>query len=115
MVMVMILVDFLVPVLMLLFGMALWKAPPDSVDKWYGYRTKRALKSQEAYVFAQIRIGKIWTAASVPLAALTLGLVLAFREHQEFETISLAVLAGQIVVMLLCMIPVEMALKKKYG
>ena len=41
MVMVMILVDFLVPVLMLLFGMALWKAPPDSVDKWYGYRTKR--------------------------------------------------------------------------
>ena len=111
MVMVMILVDFLVPVLMLLFGMALWKAPPDSVDKWYGYRTKRALKSQEAYV----RIGKIWTAAAVPLAALTLGLVLAFREHQEFETISLAVLAGQIVVMLLCMIPVEMALKKKYG
>ena len=44
--MVMILVDFLIPALMLLFGLAMWKAPSHKVDKWYGYRTRRALKSR---------------------------------------------------------------------
>ena len=42
---VMVLVSFLIPALMLLFGPAMWKCPSGEVDKWYGYRTKRSLKS----------------------------------------------------------------------
>ena len=112
---VMTLVDFLIPCLMLLFGLVFWKAPSNKVDKWDGYRTKRALKSREAYVFAQIRMGKIWAAAAIPLAAITLPLVLLYRRAAEFEKISLAIVGAQILAMLLCMIPVERALKKMFG
>ena len=108
-------IDFLIPALMLLFGLAFWKAPSKKIDKWYGYRTKRALKSQEAYMFAQVRIGRIWTAVSVPLAAAALLLVLLCGGREDFTQISLAILAGQVVIMLACMWPVERALKRKFG
>ena len=49
---VMCMVDFLIPVLMLAFGLVFWRCPSREVDKWYGYRTRRALKSPEAYVYA---------------------------------------------------------------
>ncbi len=42
---VMCMVDFLIPVLMLAFGLVFWRCPSREVDKWYGYRTRRALKS----------------------------------------------------------------------
>ena len=113
--MAMALTDFLIPALMLLFGLVFWKTPSDKVDKWYGYRTKRALKSKEAYVFAQVRMGRIWAAASIPMAAATLAFVLIFRENGGFPQISLAVMGGQAGIMVLCMIPVELALKKKFG
>lgn len=111
---VMVLTDFLIPALMLLFGLVFWKAPSDKVDKWYGYRTKRALKSREAYVFAQVRMGRIWTEAAIPMAVLTLVCVLLLRESGDFPLISLGVMGVQAGVMLLCMIPVELALKKKF-
>lgn len=113
--MVMILVDFLIPALMLLFGLAMWKAPSHKVDKWYGYRTRRALKSREAYVFAQIRMGRIWTWTALLLGAAALILALIFGRDPGFTKISLALLGGQVLVMVLAMIPVERALKKKFG
>ena len=51
---VMCMVDFLIPVLMLAFGLVFWRCPSREVDKWYGYRTRRALKSPEAYVYAPV-------------------------------------------------------------
>ena len=112
---VMVLVSFLIPALMLLFGPAMWKCPSGEVDKWYGYRTKRSLKSPEAYVFAQVKIGKIWTAAGGILAALTLAVILILGANRFAEAAALPALGIQLGVMLLSLLPVERALKKKYG
>ena len=115
MIYVMVLVSFLIPALMLLFGPVLWKCPAREVDRWYGYRTKRALKSPEAYVFAQVKLGRIWTVAGAVLAGLTLAAVLVLGAAYFSEKVSLAALSIQLGVMLLCMVPVERALKKKFG
>ena len=77
--------------------------------------TWRALKSREAYVFAQVRMGRIWTWTALPLGAAALILALLFGTDPGFTKISLALLGGQVLVMVLAMIPVERALKKKFG
>ena len=113
---VMCMVDFLIPVLMLAFGLVFWRCPSREVDKWYGYRTRRAVKSPEAYVYAQTRMGKIWSSCSIPLAGLTLAAVLFWKDSGSFEdVVSLLILAIQLAVMLLGMIPVECSLKRKFG
>lgn len=41
------------PVLMMIFGVFFMKCPPEDINKLYGYRTRRSMKDQQAWDFAQ--------------------------------------------------------------
>lgn len=53
-------VDFLLPVAMIIFGVLFAINPPSDINEHYGFRTKRSMKSKEAWRFANTQLGKIW-------------------------------------------------------
>ncbi|MEN1786431.1 MAG: SdpI family protein [Bacteroidota bacterium] len=40
-------------IILLIGGFLFKKYPPKKINPWYGYRTKRSMKNQERWVFAQ--------------------------------------------------------------
>ncbi|VEJ35943.1 Predicted integral membrane protein [Aedoeadaptatus ivorii] len=58
----------LVPIIMIVFGWLLYARGPKEINPTYGYRTKRSMKSPEAWQFAQKFFGKIWLVTDIVLA-----------------------------------------------
>jgi uncharacterized membrane protein len=52
--------DLLIPIIMVIFGLILKFKPPSKINGFYGYRTTRSMKSQNAWDYAQRRIGALW-------------------------------------------------------
>ncbi|MBZ9688959.1 SdpI family protein [Clostridium estertheticum] len=52
--------DLGIPIIMVIFGLVLRFKPPSKINSFYGYRTTRSIKSQEAWDYAQRRIGGLW-------------------------------------------------------
>lgn len=48
------LITFLTGIIYVVMGMYMQKKPPKKINHYYGYRTKRSMKSQEHWDFAQI-------------------------------------------------------------
>ena len=105
----------LVPSLVLLFGVLLRKHPPER-NALFGYRTRRSMRDQETWSFAQAYIGKLW----IPLGAVLLtasAVVTAVFWSKDVNVFGKAVEAAsyaQIAVMLLTIPITERALKKKF-
>ena len=49
----------LIPMAMLINGILHLRRPPKSINWHYGYRTKRSMKSQEAWEFVQQYCGRL--------------------------------------------------------
>ena len=52
--------NFLIPVLMIIFGRVFLKHPPKTINSIYGYRTPMSGKNQETWDFAHQYCGKLW-------------------------------------------------------
>ena len=59
---------YICPLIILVVGIVFWMYPPKKINEFYGYRTTRSRKSQEAWDFAQRYSAKLMTILS--LAAL---------------------------------------------
>lgn len=53
-------VDFLLPVSMIILGILFIINPPTNINEHYGFRTKRSMQSKETWIFANINLGKLW-------------------------------------------------------
>ena len=49
-----------VPLLMLFFGHLLSKRPPKTSNPFVGFRTRRAMRNTQTWLFAQVYAGKLW-------------------------------------------------------
>lgn len=99
----------LTPLTMLLIGRSFKNHPPKEINGIYGYRTKRSRQSEEAWEFAHIYCGKIWQTA---------GMIMLPFFGSSVNTTAIAgliILTLQTLVMCITIIPVESALKKKFG
>ncbi len=109
--------DLLIPAIMVGIGTRFLKHPPGTINAWYGYRTARSRRSQQAWDFAQRHFGKTWSLWGLVLAALS-PIPLAFFYGAPVQTVSLlggAVCCVQVVVMLTAMLPTEAAPKRRFG
>lgn len=106
----------LIPLMM--WGIGIWfeKKPPAGINGVIGYRTKRSMKSQEAWDFAQRYMGSLWKKAgilmlvpSVVATALTYGMT-----EEGIGNVSLVLIHVQMVILLVAIYPVEKALKMKF-
>lgn len=54
------LLDFTIPLMMILIGYFLYKKQPKNINYVLGYRTKRSMSSKENWIYANKRMGEIW-------------------------------------------------------
>lgn len=83
------------------------KYPPKNINHWYGYRTKRSRKSQEAWEFAQTFASsqmKIWGALITMMAPLSF----SFDFSEAVGATIIAIMA------VLPIVLTEFALSKKF-
>lgn len=108
--------NLLVPIIMLIAGYFMKNHPPMDINGIIGYRTKRSRKNKESWIFAQKYCGEIWLKAGAVIMVVTLIVnAIAFRFDQDtVGWIGVWLEAAQVVVLLLSIIPVESALKKKF-
>ena len=105
------------PVIMVITGIVLIKHPPKEINDLYGYHTKRSTKCPEAWKFANEYLGRLWLIAGLIMLPLSAAVMLLFFGSDEDTTgIACSIIACiQPAVMVLLMIPVEIALKQKFG
>lgn len=108
----------LIPLCMVLLGTRFLKKPPANINKSYGYRTTRSMKSQEAWAFAHQYCGKLWRTLGWLMLPLS---VLAMLPAMGRETNFVGILGGSVtlvqcaVMFVATLFLTERALKKKFG
>ena len=105
------------PVIMVITGGVFIKHPPKKINDLCGYHTRRSTQSPEAWKFANEYLGRLWLVAGLIMLLLSIAVMLLFFGSDD-DTIAIAcavIACIQPAVMVLLMIPVEIALKQKFG
>ena len=113
----MLLCSLITPVIMVITGIIITKRPPKEINDLYGYHTKRSTESPEAWKFANEYLGRLWLVGGLIMLLLSAAVMLLFFGSDEDTTgIACTVITCiQPALMVLLMIPVEIALKEKFG
>lgn len=113
---IMSIVSLFVPLIMLIFGIVFLKKSPNKINPVYGYRSRRSMKSIEAWKFAHFLCAKIWLYAGIVMLLLTiLAMLLVLKKSEEtIGTVAQIVIYVQLAVLLLSIIPVEASLKRNF-
>jgi len=108
---------FLVPVLMFIIGRRVRKNPPKEINNLVGYRTRRSMASQEAWDYANERLGELMIKSSLlTLIVGFAGVVVMEFKHPDPEQVIFTILicifmAIQVVIIILPMKTIEKELK----
>ncbi len=106
----------LTPLFMIAFGSYFKRSAPKQINAIFGYRTTRSMKNRDTWEFAHHRCGKIWLSAGMVLAIITVA-AMAFSWGKSIDYIGrhgALLMIAQIPVLLLSIIPVELALKQTF-
>ena len=109
-------IDLLVPFIMIGFGWRFMKKPPKDINGAYGYRTSMSMKNQDTWAFAHQVCGRVWFAVGwvmLPLAVLAWRQTLP-RSVGDAGFLTAAITFLEAVVLILTIIPVEVALGKAF-
>ena len=108
--------SLLIPGAMLLFGWMFRVSPPEKINDWYGYRTKRSKSSPEAWDYANRYAGKIWQRSGVITLVLSIGgmLLLLGKGDTAVSLGGLGLMLLQLVPMLAVIPITERELKKHF-
>lgn len=114
---VMLLCSLLIPGCMIFFGWMFRAAPPEKINDWYGYRTKRSKSSPEAWDYAHRYAGKVWQRWGLWTLALSIGgmLLLLGKGDTAISLGGLGLMLAQLVPMLAVIPITERELKKRFG
>jgi len=107
--------SLIIPLIMVVSGLFMRRGGPKKVNWWMGYRTSMSMKNKETWVFAHVYCGKLWVLLGSVLGILSSGFVV-FMEGgiATYETLLLWVMAVQLLVLLISIIPTEIALRKEF-
>jgi uncharacterized membrane protein len=111
-------VALIVPATSVLFGVWFVRKPPKNRNLLFGYRTKRSLKSDEAWAFANRYCGRLWVICGLielPVTLLVFFLTRSFVEIELFAHIMNGLIFAQLIVLLAAIPITERALKRKFG
>ena len=112
----MLVMDLLIPVTMLVFGIYFIKNVPKEINMTFGYRTEMSMKNKDTWIFAHNYCGKLWLVIGCITLILSI-IAMFFAIGKEIEYISifgLIVCGIQLVFLILSIIPTEIALKRHF-
>lgn len=89
---------------------------PEEINSVFGYRTKRSMKSIDAWKFANDYCGRLWQKIGLILIVPTVAaqLFLLNEGKDSISIASLVIISVQAVILLITIIPTENALKKNF-
>lgn len=89
---------------------------PEEINSVFGYRTKRSMKSIDAWKFANDYCGRLWQKIGLILIVSTVAaqLLLLNKGKDSISIASLVIISVQAVILLITIIPTENALKKNF-
>lgn len=104
---------FLVPILIVVVGIWMYKYPPKKINFFVGYRTFSSMKNKEMWDFAHKYCGKIWMILGLMMVILSsiLYLLVWLKIISFTENILLIIISGEVVILLLSIFIVENKLK----
>ena len=108
--------NLLIPVTMILFGIYFAKTPPKDINDLFGYRTPMSMKNKDTWNFAHQYCGKLWRilVAILLLISFIPMLFLIGKDTEVIETFTGVISVVQVIVLLLSIIPTEVALKRTF-
>jgi len=112
----MFLMDLLIPLLMIIYGYVYSQRAPKKINYFSGYRTRRSMQNKETWDFAHRYFGRLSLVFGLVLMPLTIIAALTFR-NTDVETVGIMgtlLMTGQIVFLIILIIPTEIALKKNF-
>lgn len=106
----------LIPLVMLISGYVMLKHCPKEINSFFGYRTRRSMTNRDTWKFAHKYCGKVWvvfgTAMIIPSAVALIPF--ANASDDVIGNVSLVICAVQIVLLVLSVIPTEIALARTF-
>lgn len=108
--------NLFIPIIMIVGGYCMYKNPPKTINDVIGYRTKMSKKNMDTWNFAHHLCGKLWLIVGWIVLIPSVIIQIPFRNSGE-NAVGLVgglVLAFQLVILLVSIIPVEKALKKTF-
>jgi len=101
---------------MIVFGIIFIIKPPKTINTIYGYRTDMSMKNKETWAFAHNYCGKIWFVIGlIILMPSIIAMIFIFgKDIIELSVFGLIICLIQTVVMVIPLIPTEIALRKNF-
>lgn len=102
----------IIPAIMIIAGLFMWKKPPKKINSMIGYRTSSSMKNQQTWDFAHYHAGRIWTYVGL----ITLGasvLALIFVPLQK-DNVLIGLSLVQTAILIICIFPTQVALKRNF-
>ena len=108
--------DLLVPVIMILCGRMMWKHAPDKINGVMGYRTSRSMKNMDTWKFAHDYCGRLWWKIGwiMLIPSLVIHIPIYGKSDDVIGWTGGILTMLQCVVLIVSIIPTEMALKKTF-
>ena len=112
----MLICDMIIPVVMIIVGRMMWKHCPEHINGMLGYRTTRSMKNMDTWKFANEHCGRLWYKMGLFMLAISvLVSVLLLRTNDNtYSMISLIFVLLQCIILIVSIIPTELALKKMF-
>ena len=112
----MLIVVLLIPFTMLFFGWLLFRRTPKEINYTFGYRTKRSMRNEETWKFANQYFGKAWYRCGLILAPLSvIAIAIVFGKGTEMVgTVGGIITMIQMIPLVGVIIPTEIALKNNF-
>ena len=111
---------YICPLIFLVVGVVFWMYPPKKINEFYGYRTTRSRKSQEAWDFAQKYSAKMMTVLGL-VALIVAAAAHLFRNRLCINSDSLMLYDNCIILLLPIIVAIppivltELQLRKRFG
>ena len=106
----------LLPVTMIGFGRMFCHRPPEEINGLFGYRTPMSMVNKDTWAFAHRFCGRLWRVVGwilLPVSVVPMVLVLG-READTVGTVGAVVTMLQLIPMMGCIVPTEIALRKTF-
>ena len=109
--------NLLIPVVVIVTGRIMWKHYPKNINGLVGYRTTRSMKNMDTWKFANEYCGRLWYKMGLFMLALSVlvSILLLRMSDSTYSMIFLIFVLFQCVVLVVSIIPVEIALKKTFN
>jgi len=112
----MLIMELMIPIIMIGFGMYFSKNAPQKINYAFGYRTTRSMKSQETWQFAHKCVGKLWKIIGFIMTPIIV-IVMLFSYGKGIDYVGnfvLVIMGIQVIVLIASIFPVEAALKRNF-